>query len=51
MYEVRKRELVPYYEAVQGHINKFVYIHITHIPRGKNASADALAKLATALVF
>jgi hypothetical protein len=42
---------VPYYKAVQGLINKFEFIHITHIPRGKNASADALAKLAVALVL
>jgi hypothetical protein len=42
---------VPYYEAVQGLINKFEYIHITHIPRGKNASADTLARLVAVLVL
>jgi hypothetical protein len=36
---------------MQGLINKFEHIHITHIPRGKNASADALAKLAAVLVL
>jgi ribonuclease HI len=51
IYEVRKPELVPYYKAVQGLMNKFEHIHIAHIPRGQNASADALAKLATALVL
>jgi ribonuclease HI len=51
IYEVRKPELVPYYKVVQGLINKFVYIHITHIACGKNASADALAKLTAALVL
>jgi hypothetical protein len=51
IYEVCKPELVPYYKAVQGLMNKFEHIHITHIPRGKNASVDALAKLAAALVL
>jgi hypothetical protein len=32
-------------------MNKFEHIHIAHIPRGQNASADALAKLAEALVL
>jgi hypothetical protein len=32
-------------------MNKFEHIHIAHIPRGKNASADTLAKLAAALVL
>jgi hypothetical protein len=32
-------------------MNKFEHIHIAHIPRGQNASADALAKLAAALVL
>jgi hypothetical protein len=32
-------------------MNKFEHVHIAHIPRGKNASADALAKLAVALVL
>jgi ribonuclease HI len=51
IYEVRKPDLVPYYKAVQRLMNKFEHIHIAHIPRGKNASADALAKLAAALVL
>jgi ribonuclease HI len=51
VYEVRKPELVPYYKAVQGLMNKFEHINIIHIPRGKNASADALAKLAAVLVL
>jgi hypothetical protein len=32
-------------------MNKFEHINIIHIPRGKNASADALAKLVAALVL
>jgi ribonuclease HI len=51
IYEVRKPELVPYYKAVQGLMNKFEHIHIAHIPRDQNASADTLAKLATTLVL
>jgi ribonuclease HI len=51
IYVVRKSELVPYYEAMQGLMNKFEHIHIAHIPRGKNALADALAKVAAALVL
>jgi ribonuclease HI len=51
VYEVRKPELVPYYNVVQRIMNKFEHINIIHILRGKNASADALAKLAAALVL
>jgi hypothetical protein len=49
--DVRKPELLPHYKAMQGLMNKFEHIHITHIPRGKNDSADALAKLAAVLVL
>jgi ribonuclease HI len=51
VYEVCKPELVPYYKTVQGLMNKFEHINIIHIPRGKNASVDALAKLAATLVL
>jgi ribonuclease HI len=51
IYEVRKPELVPYYKVVQGLMDKFEHIHIAHIPRGQNAPADALARLAAALVL
>jgi hypothetical protein len=51
IYEVRKPELVPYYKVVQGLKNNFEHIHIAHISCGKNASADALAKLAATLVI
>jgi ribonuclease HI len=51
IYEVRKPKLVPYYKAVQRLMNKFEHIHIAHMPCGKTASADALAKLAAALVL
>ena len=51
IYEVRKPGLVPYYKATRGLMEKFDNIHISHITRGKNSSADALAKLAAALVL
>ncbi|XP_021321401.1 uncharacterized protein LOC110437319 [Sorghum bicolor] len=51
IYEVRKPELVPYYVAARKLMEKFQNIQVSHIPRGKNASADALAKLAAALVL
>jgi ribonuclease HI len=51
IYDVRKPNLVPYYKAMQRHMNKFEHIHITYIPHGKNASADVLAKLAASLVL
>jgi ribonuclease HI len=51
IYEVRKPELVSYYKVMQRLMSKFEHVHIAHIPRGKNASVDALAKLAVALVL
>jgi ribonuclease HI len=51
IYEVRKPELVPYYKAAQRLMDKFQYIEVTHVPRSRNAPADALAKLASALVL
>jgi ribonuclease HI len=51
VYEVRKPELAPYCQAAQKLMKKFEIIQVNHIPRGENAAADALAKLAAALVF
>jgi ribonuclease HI len=51
IYEVRKPELVPYHTAAQILIKKFEHIQLLHIPRSKNSSADALAKLAASLVL
>ena len=51
IYEVRKPELVPYHTAAQILMKKFEHIQLLHVPRSKNASADALAKLAAALVL
>jgi len=49
IYEVRKPELVAYWEAAHKLMEKFEHIQVNHVPRSKNASADALAKLASSL--
>ena len=51
IYEVRKPELVPYFKAARKLMEKFNHIEVVHVPRSRNAPADALAKLAAALVF
>lgn len=51
IYEVRKPELVPYYTVARRLMDKFEHIEVIHVPRSKNAPANALAKLAAALVF
>jgi ribonuclease HI len=51
VYEVHKPELAPYCQAAQKLMRKFENIQVDHIPRGENSSADALAKLASSLVF
>jgi hypothetical protein len=51
VYKVRKLELMPYYLAARKLMEKFEHIEVLHVPRSKNVSADALAKLAAALVL
>ncbi|KAM0891957.1 hypothetical protein ACQ4PT_026069 [Festuca glaucescens] len=51
IYEVRKPELVPYYNAARNLMGKFLQVEVLHVPRSRNAPADALAKLAAALVL
>ncbi|KAK1665874.1 hypothetical protein QYE76_054033 [Lolium multiflorum] len=51
IYEVRKPELVPYYNAARNLMGKFLHVEVLHVPRSRNAPADALAKLAAALVL
>jgi ribonuclease HI len=51
IYEVRKPELVPYYNTARRLMDKFRHIEIAHVPRSRNAPADALAKLASSLVL
>ena len=45
-YEIRKPDLLPYYNKAQSLRQKFDVCHITHIHRGENIRADALARLA-----
>ncbi|KAM0901363.1 hypothetical protein ACQ4PT_020050 [Festuca glaucescens] len=51
IYEVRKPELVSYYNAARNLMGKFLQVEVLHVPRSRNAPADALAKLAAALVL
>nr|AAK92670.1 putative gag-pol precursor [Oryza sativa Japonica Group] len=51
IYEVLKQELVPYYSAARRLMEMFGHIEVMHVPRSRNAPADALAKLAAALVL
>ena len=51
IYKVRKPELAPYFKAARKLMEKFNHIEVVHVPRSRNAPADALAKLAAALVF
>ena len=51
VYEVRKPELMSYCEAAQKLMIEFKHIEILHVPRSRNALADALAKLAAALAL
>ncbi|KAM0871966.1 hypothetical protein ACQ4PT_039043 [Festuca glaucescens] len=51
IYEVRKPELVSYYNAARNIMGKFLQVEVLHVPRSRNAPADALAKLAAALVL
>lgn len=46
VYEVRKPDLVPYHRRDQSLAHAFTYFNIEHVPRGKNARADADAWLA-----
>ena len=46
-----KPELVPYYTAARNLMGKFQHVEVLHVPRSRNAPADALAKLASALVL
>ena len=42
-YEVRKPNLVPYFNKAQKLKDQFILIEFHHIPRYKNVKADALA--------
>ena len=48
-YEIRKPDLLPYYNKAQSLRQNFDICHITHIRRGENIRADALAGLAASM--
>ncbi|PIN24522.1 DNA-directed DNA polymerase [Handroanthus impetiginosus] len=49
VYEVKKDDLVPYFQQVSSLLRKFEDIVLRHVPRKKNKLVDALANLATTL--
>ena len=50
-YEIRKPDLLPYYNKAQSLRQNFDICHITHIRRGENIRADALAGLAASMAI
>ena len=48
-YDVKKKDLIPYYKYVKKWLANFEAITLEHIPRKENRKADALANLATTL--
>ena len=51
IYEVRKPELVPYYNYATRMIGWLGGVTLEHVSRRKNRQADALAKLASSLAL
>ena len=50
-YEVRKPDLVPYFNKAQKLKGQFTLIEFHHIPRCENVKADALAGLAASMAL
>ena len=50
-YEVRHRDLIPYYHAVIKMASSFDGLYIGHMSRSQNTKADALAALAATLAL
>ncbi|KAK2978543.1 hypothetical protein RJ640_009502 [Escallonia rubra] len=48
-YQIRKPNLLPYYERANYLLSKFPKLHIRHVRRGVNGRVDALASLAASL--
>ncbi|PKU59906.1 hypothetical protein MA16_Dca019608 [Dendrobium catenatum] len=51
IFKVLKNTLVPYHQYVMHLLEQILNVTLYRIPRGKNSTADALAKLAKALAF
>ncbi|KAK2976142.1 hypothetical protein RJ640_012352 [Escallonia rubra] len=50
-YEVKKKDLVPYFRYATNLINKFDSVELEHVQREENRMPDALANLATTLAL
>ena len=50
-YEVKKDNLIPYFQYASHLLEKFVTIFLEHVPRKENRMADVLANLATTLAL
>ena len=50
-YEVKKDNLVPYFQYATHLIENFERVVLEHVPRKENRMADALANLATTLAL
>lgn len=51
IYEVRKPELLPYFEKAKQLMSRFSFIKLSYVPRRHKKQADALANLAAALTI
>ncbi|XP_071721616.1 uncharacterized protein [Rutidosis leptorrhynchoides] len=51
IYEVRKPELIPYCDYAKRLKGWFDVITLEHVPRGQNQQANALASLASTIIF
>ncbi|XP_024164333.1 uncharacterized protein LOC112171367 [Rosa chinensis] len=51
IYEVKKEDLVPYFQLATQLLKGFDAVTLTHVPRKENQTADALANLAAALAL
>ncbi|XP_024172199.1 uncharacterized protein LOC112178258 [Rosa chinensis] len=51
LYEVKKEDLVPYFQLATQLLKGFDAVTLTHVPRKENQTADALANLAATLAL
>ena len=50
-YEVKKDNLIPYFQYANHLLEKFETVFLEHVPREENRMADALANLVTTLAL
>ncbi|KAL0292483.1 UNVERIFIED_CONTAM: hypothetical protein Sradi_6987200 [Sesamum radiatum] len=51
IYEVKKEDLVPFFQQASHLLKSFESVTLNHIPRKENRMADAFANLATTLAY